>query len=258
MAMTDDSSLRVVQQPLSSSAASSRSRSRSPQPPIQPPTSPRQQSHRPPSSTTSYAFSAPYPMAPPPTSPRHQPSNGITDPTSSFQVPRYNFPPNLVPVQPPSGGPAPRRQSSLRSPFHSPSQEYTTPRIPYPSSSNGSISRVTETHHITKDYDHRTGAKTINRYEFHETIGRGVHGKVKLARDIETGELVAIKIVTRVTKKRLGRMDPLEAENKVRREIAIMKKCAHANVVALREVMDDPTSKKIYLGIGPDYHVSNL
>ena len=250
--MTDDSSLRVVQQPLSSSAASSRSRSRSPQPPpTQPGTSPPQQSHRTPSSPTGHAFSAPYPMAPAPTSPRHRPSNGIADPTSSFQVPRYNFPPKLVPVQPPLGGPSPRRQSSLKSPFHSPSPEYTTPRIPYPSSSNGSISHVTETHHITKDYDHRTGAKTINRYEFHETIGRGVHGKVKLARDIETGGLVAIKIVTRVAKKRLGRMDPLEAENKVRREIAIMKKCAHPNVVALCEVMDDPSSKKIYLGIRP-------
>jgi serine/threonine protein kinase len=110
---------------------------------------------------------------------------------------------------------------------------------------------VTETHHITKDYDHRTGAKTINRYEFHETIGRGVHGKVKLARDTETGGLMAIKIVNRISKKRLGRMDPLEAESKVRREIAIMKKCVHPNVVALREVMDDPNSKKIYLGSLP-------
>lgn len=110
-------------------------------------------------------------------------------------------------------------------------------------------SHVTETHHITKDYDSRTGAKTINRYEFHNTIGRGVHGKVKLARDIETGEQVAIKIVNRVTRKRLGRWNPMEAEQKIRREIAIMKKCEHPNVVALREVMDDPDSKKIYLGI---------
>jgi serine/threonine protein kinase len=110
-------------------------------------------------------------------------------------------------------------------------------------------SHVTETHHITKDYDQRTGAKTINRYEFHGTIGRGVHGKVKLAKDIETGEFVAIKIVNRVTRKRLGRWNPMEAEQKIRREIAIMKKCKHPNVVALREVMDDPDSKKIYLGM---------
>jgi serine/threonine protein kinase len=41
----------------------------------------------------------------------------------------------------------------------------------------------------------------------------------------------------------------MEAEQKIRREIAVMKKCKHPNVVALREVMDDPDSKKIYLGI---------
>ena len=72
---------------------------------------------------------------------------------------------------------------------------------------------------------------------------------MKLAKDIETGESVAVKIVNRITKKRLGkRWNPMEAEEKVRREIAIMKKCVHPNVVALREVMDDPDSKKIYLG----------
>jgi hypothetical protein len=46
-------------------------------------------------------------------------------------------------------------------------------------------------------------------------------------------------------------MDPLESEHKVRREIAIMKKCVHPNVIVLREVMDDPNSKKIYLGMFP-------
>lgn len=76
-----------------------------------------------------------------------------------------------------------------------------------------------------------------------------MHGKVKLAKDLETGDLVAIKIVNRITRKRLGRWDPMEAEHKIRSEIAIMKKCVHPNVVALREVMDDPDSKKIYLGI---------
>ena len=34
---------------------------------------------------------------------------------------------------------------------------------------------------------------------------------------------------------------------KIRREIAILKKCAHPNIVTLREVIDDPRSKKIYL-----------
>lgn len=40
-----------------------------------------------------------------------------------------------------------------------------------------------------------------------------------------------------------------ENEQKIRREIAILKKCAHPHVVRLREVIDDPASRKIYMGI---------
>lgn len=39
-----------------------------------------------------------------------------------------------------------------------------------------------------------------------------------------------------------------ENEQKIRREIAILKKCAHPHVVKLREVIDDPASRKIYMG----------
>jgi Protein kinase domain len=195
------------------------------------------------SSSPEYASTTSCPIPPETSTP---PINGVNEP---FQIPRYNFPPNLIPQNV-------RRQPSVKSPTARSPNEYSslppTPAVPRQtdsSTSNGSYHHVTETHHITKDYDQRTGAKTINRYEFQETIGRGVHGKVKLAKDIETGEFVAIKIVNRVTRKRLGRWDPMEAEHKIRREIAIMKKCVHPHVVALREVMDDPDSKKIYLGI---------
>lgn len=214
--MTDDPGLRAE------SSTSTRSRSTSPLP-----------RH---SISSDYASTTSYSMHPP-TSPSS--TNGVSD---AFEVPRYNFPPNIVPS-------TARKQSSSRSSvLRNQSDTYSRPSQ-LVSSSGQSSHHVTETHHITKDYDQRTGAKTINRYEFLETIGRGVHGKVKLARDIETGELVAIKIVNRVTRKRIGRWDPMEAEQKIRREIAIMKKCIHPNVVVLREVMDDPNSKKIYLGI---------
>jgi Protein kinase domain len=216
MAMTDDPGLRVEY------TASCRPRSTSPAP------------HH--SGSSDYASTTSSPMQPP-TSP--SPASGVSD---TFQFHRYKFPANLAPsskVRRLSAEPPPSRNPNDNCSHHSES-----------TSSNGQSSHhVTETHHITKDYDQRTGAKTINRYEFLETIGRGVHGKVKLAKDIETGEHVAIKIVNRVTRKRLGRWNPMEAEEKIRREIAIMKKCIHPNVVALREVMDDPNSKKIYLGI---------
>lgn len=197
-----------------------------------------------------------------------------------------------------------------------------------------------------------------------DELGRGVHGKVRLARDTETGERVAVKIVEREGKRRLGAVtggmqariarekeknrtsqhsaasqtndeptyfalgkqravdfaepssrgpippeeegDPARfsgmvvpsppaspssskysaarygrwgegtpsrptyadlehqrlrdkeaararkqqmwtTDQKVKREIAIMKKCAHENVVRLKEVIDDPQSKKIFM-----------
>jgi len=228
--MTDNLGLRVE------SSSSSRSRSTSPQP--------RQ-------SSSDYASLTSYAMPPPPPHPPASPSpaNGVND--SQFQIPRYNFPPNLVPSNQ-------RKQPPVKSPVLKPEQQ--CPPLPPPqrsssssrptdsTSSNGQVHHVTETHHVTKDYDVITGAKVVNKYEFIKTVGRGVHGKVKLAKDIETGEYVAIKIVNRTQRKRLGRWDPMEAEQKIRREIAIMKKCVHPNVVALQEVMDDPNSKKIYLG----------
>jgi serine/threonine protein kinase len=37
-------------------------------------------------------------------------------------------------------------------------------------------------------------------------------------------------------------------ENSIRKEIAIMKKCRHPNIVRLLEVIDDPQQEKIYMG----------
>jgi SNF1-activating kinase 1 len=74
-----------------------------------------------------------------------------------------------------------------------------------------------------------------------------VHGKVKLARSLETGDFVAIKIIQRYSKKRrLGRVT-VSQEDKTKREIAILKKIRHPNVVGLLEVIDDPELKKIYM-----------
>ncbi|KAF8928779.1 hypothetical protein BGZ58_009385 [Dissophora ornata] len=114
------------------------------------------------------------------------------------------------------------------------------------SMSSPSPQPVKETHKIMKDYDPMTGNKMINKYMVERELGRGVHGKVKLCRDTITNELCAIKIVDKTTRRRLGRTQ-LSNEQKIRREIAIMKKCVHPNVVNLIEVIDDPTARKIYL-----------
>ena len=104
-----------------------------------------------------------------------------------------------------------------------------------------------ETHVADVDVDPVSGRKLINHYEIIDELGRGTHGKVKLGRDLQTADsYVAIKIVERYSKRRrLGKLG--NAEDKVKKEVAILKKARHPNVVALLEVIDDPSRKKVYI-----------
>lgn len=52
------------------------------------------------------------------------------------------------------------------------------------------MSPVLTTNTINKEYDPETGNKIINNFMIIKEIGRGMHGKVKLAEDLDTGELV--------------------------------------------------------------------
>ncbi|KAK4541239.1 hypothetical protein LTR36_008155 [Oleoguttula mirabilis] len=105
-----------------------------------------------------------------------------------------------------------------------------------------------ETHVADVDVDPISGRKLINHYEIIDELGRGTHGKVKLGRDLQTENThVAIKIVERYSKRRkLGKIVSA-AEDKVKKEVAILKKARHPNIVALLEVIDDPTRKKVYI-----------
>ncbi|KAJ5162937.1 uncharacterized protein N7500_004767 [Penicillium coprophilum] len=103
-----------------------------------------------------------------------------------------------------------------------------------------------ETHTAEVDRDMVTGNKTINQYEILEELGRGEHGKVKLGQHVETKQKVAIKIVQRYsTRRRLGKLG--NPEDKVKKEVAILKKARHPNVVSLLEVIDDPNRQKVYI-----------
>ncbi|KAJ5130089.1 uncharacterized protein N7515_006128 [Penicillium bovifimosum] len=103
-----------------------------------------------------------------------------------------------------------------------------------------------ETHTAEVDRDTVTGNKTINQYEILEELGRGEHGKVKLGQHITTKQKVAIKIVQRYsTRRRLGKLG--NPEDKVKKEVAILKKARHPNVVSLLEVIDDPNRQKVYI-----------
>ncbi|KAF9118447.1 hypothetical protein BGW39_001168 [Mortierella sp. 14UC] len=141
----------------------------------------------------------------------------------------------------------PSHQRSNTTPLQSPGpSSYAT--SPGRSITSPSPQLVKETHKMMKVYDPLTGNKMINKYMVVRELGRGVHGKVKLCRDTTTDELCAIKIVDKTTRRRLGRSQASN-EQKIRREIAIMKKCIHPHVVRLIEVIDDPTARKIYLVI---------
>ena len=104
-----------------------------------------------------------------------------------------------------------------------------------------------ETHVADVDVDPVSGRKLINHYEIMDELGRGTHGKVKLGRDLDNnGQYVAIKIVERFSRRRkLGKLGT--TEDKVKKEVAILKQARHPNVVGLLEVIDDPSRKKVYI-----------
>lgn len=104
----------------------------------------------------------------------------------------------------------------------------------------------TTTKVVSINHDTFSGNKFINDYEVIEELGRGEHGKVKLGRDLKKESVVAIKIVPRFSgKRRLGRLGT--PEDRTKREVAILKKARHPNVVSLLEVIDDPKKNKVYL-----------
>lgn len=162
-------------------------------------------------------------------------------------------PPSISTTAPPS----PVNCDSPHSPFSRPSSKDSSPISFYQLSDHGTLYHppylhfthqqpVKETHRLDLDFDPVSGRKSINKYEIIDEIGRGTHGKVKLGRNLTSDEYVAIKIVERHSRPRLGKVIR-EEDEKVRREIAILKKCRHPNVVRLIEVIDDPASKKVYL-----------
>lgn len=103
------------------------------------------------------------------------------------------------------------------------------------------------TNKLQKDIDPVSGRKMVNNYEFLGKLGSGAHGTVKLGKNIDNGELVAIKIVRRFSKKvRFGK-PPQNPDDMTKKEVAILKKARHPHVVSLLEVIDDDQCGKVYL-----------
>jgi len=104
----------------------------------------------------------------------------------------------------------------------------------------------------------------LNQYKLQGVVGQGSYGIVKLAYNEEDDTNYAMKILSKKKLRKkagiFGRAAPKrkgsggasikKAENpldKVYREIAIMKKLDHPNVVKLVEVVDDPEEDNLYM-----------
>eukprot|EP01040_Poterioochromonas_malhamensis_P009687 gene9687-10521_t len=75
----------------------------------------------------------------------------------------------------------------------------------------------------------------LAQYRLGKTLGIGAFGKVKLADHVVTGVKVAIKILNK------GKILHMEKEEKVRREMNVLKLCTHPHIIRLYEVIDTPS-----------------
>ncbi|KAJ9537083.1 hypothetical protein OSB04_029816 [Centaurea solstitialis] len=86
------------------------------------------------------------------------------------------------------------------------------------------------------------GSRSVDCFEKLEQIGEGTYGQVYMAREIRTGEIVALKKI-RMDNEREG--FPITAI----REIKILKKLHHENVIKLKEIVTSPDGNKYKGGI---------
>lgn len=107
-----------------------------------------------------------------------------------------------------------------------------------------------DTHRVQTGVDDDSGLRRINQYLVMRRIGRGMYGKVKLVFNTEDQVHYAMKIMSKSILKRrrvIGRNKVTDSWENVKREIAIMKKLDHPNVVRLSEVIDDDENDKLFL-----------
>ncbi|XP_045771020.1 calcium/calmodulin-dependent protein kinase kinase 1 isoform X1 [Maniola jurtina] len=103
------------------------------------------------------------------------------------------------------------------------------------------------------------GYVQLNQYRLLEPIGQGSYGIVKLAYSEEDDTHYAMKILSkrklmrraglfgRTPPRKTGPGPPSDPLQRVYREIAVLKKLDHPNVVKLVEVLDDPAEDQLYL-----------
>ncbi|KAG2184797.1 hypothetical protein INT43_000710, partial [Umbelopsis isabellina] len=117
--------------------------------------------------------------------------------------------------------PAPQRRSIRKKAVNKPSSEAFTP---FTSPTTG------------------RRRKDVGDYWLGHTLGKGSSGRVKIGVHKETGQKVAIKIISKTHLASNG-----SVERAVKREIAIMKLIDHPNIISLIDVIDMSDSPNLYL-----------
>ncbi|OMO81155.1 hypothetical protein CCACVL1_12578 [Corchorus capsularis] len=77
----------------------------------------------------------------------------------------------------------------------------------------------------------KKSTRKVGKYEVGRTIGEGTFAKVKFAKNTDTGESVAVKVLAKSTILKHRMVD------QIKREISIMKIVRHPNIVRLHEVL---------------------
>ncbi|XP_065072415.1 serine/threonine-protein kinase stk11 [Ochlerotatus camptorhynchus] len=88
----------------------------------------------------------------------------------------------------------------------------------------------------------RKKCKLVGKYVMGDVLGEGSYGKVKEVLDSETLCRMAVKILT---KRKLRRIP--NGEQNVRREIKLLRKLHHRNVIELLDVLYNEEKQKMYL-----------
>ena len=99
-------------------------------------------------------------------------------------------------------------------------------------------------HPVPKSGDWLKSRHMVNNYIVLESLGHGSFAEVRKCKEKVSGAIYAMKIISRAKGVGLLKNQTL---TDVRKEIAIMKKLNHTNVLRLYEVMDDPKLDKLYL-----------
>ncbi|KAL3869434.1 hypothetical protein ACJMK2_042115 [Sinanodonta woodiana] len=110
-------------------------------------------------------------------------------------------------------------------------------------------------HHVDSDqiiyHPRRRRAKYIGKYLMGDVLGEGSYGKVKEILDTESLVRRAVKIL----KKRKLRKIP-NGEQNVQREIQLLKRLKHQNIIQLIDVLQNEEKQKMYIVM--EYCVSEL